>query len=82
MQVWVIFVPLSPSNPKNQKNEEKKKKTSGDIIILHWDMEHNRQNFCHLVVSNLRSETNGSRFEPDASYAQRLALCSNHLANV
>ena len=79
MQVWVIFVLLSPSNPKNQKNE--KKKTSGDIIILHWDMEHNRQN-CHLVVSNLRSETNGSRFEPDASYAQRLALCSNHLANV
>ena len=59
-----IFVILSPflliystSKPKNQNFEKMKKKTPGDIIILHlsttndnhimygsWDMEFNRQN--------------------------------------
>ena len=35
-----------------------------------------------LVVSDLRSETKGSRFESAASYVQRWALCSNCVANV
>ena len=35
-----------------------------------------------LVVSYLRSETKGSRFESAASYVQKWAPCNNYLANV
>ena len=55
------FLPFnSPDNPKNQ-NFDKMKKTPGEITILHkciinenhmmygsWDMECDRQNFCHF----------------------------------
>ena len=58
LTLWTIFCPLTPfNNPENQ-NFEKKKKTLGNIIILHkctinenhmvydsWDMEHDRHNF-------------------------------------
>ena len=56
---WAISLPFDPpNNPKNQNFEKIKKKTPGDIIILHlytanvdhmmygsWDIKRGRQNF-------------------------------------
>ena len=53
-----------------------------DFFSIDWHLAHRARS---LVVSNLRSETKGSRVpdsSPAASYKQRRALCSNLLANV
>ena len=60
LSFWVNFCPFSPQTTQKIKIL-KLKKSPGNIIILHicaihdnhiiyvsWDMEYNRQNFCHF----------------------------------
>ena len=44
---WAIFCPFTPNSPKNQ-NKIKKKKTLGDIIILHMCTK----NYDHMMYSS------------------------------
>ena len=65
LSFWTVFCPFTPNNPENQNSEKmRKKKTPGDIIILHMctindncimygssDMECDRQNFLSFWTS-------------------------------